>query len=545
MLVYSASVVFGHTRRDASNSGTIELNDISGSPSATARDHSTENDASGLRPDVNRDHDLVLVEDFEGGIGSNLTINNATIACEEGNCFVKHVATALQAQLPTIWMPLNTLQDYSVKLRFSVRSGNGAPMVTWRHNVDGRYFIRPAGQTGFEFIAQKTLAQSVNVEHRFNDISFPYPVDEWNTLEVRAEGDRISVILNGNVVADEIVPPDFRSPAGNPFIHTLPAAGGDVEIWYDDVEVRLLNLPEPTPTPAPTPTPTDTPSTATPLEVAPIVIFQDFESNGGSELELIDGGVVSCEGGNCFVKHVVSSKPSSRIFFGDFSWQDYEVTFRFNVRSRDGAPSMRFHATPEGRYILLGKPDFQFEINAQKQVGSGAQDLGVINEFRFPFTLREWHTMSLIVRGSLVRVSMDERRMVSQVIPDNWFLPSGKIMLVTVPVPGGTVEVWYDDIEVRLLNAPEPTRVGSPGSTPSQVPGPASSSIPTITSPATAETSSDSESAEEKAERGFFTNTRPGESTLRANSLFDPTILAVIGIMITMLATMVQLFKGQ
>ena len=50
---------------------------------------------------------------------------------------------------------------------------------------------------------------------------------------------------------------------------------------------------------------------------------------------------------------------------------------------------------------------------------------------------------------------------------------------------------------------------------------------------------------EEKSNRGFFTNTKPGDSTLRANSLLDPTTLAVIGIMITMLATMVQLFRGQ
>ena len=494
---------------------------------------------------------VVVALDFESGIPSGISLNNgAIIACEDGNCFSKHVATATQRSSPNVWFGRYVLGDYTFKFRFNVRSGNGGPSVRIRRSVDGQYQIQPIGQNGFRFAARKTIEENVSDEYKFSDIRAPYPVREWNTLEMRAEGDRISVILNGDLVASEVAPADFRYTTGHPAITTESAAGGDVEVWYDDIEVRLLNLtapppaPTPTPTPPPTRTPTDTPSTATSLDVAPIAFFQDFEGDQGSEVKLVDGGVVACEEGNCFVKHAVSSSPSAKIFFGDFSWQDYEVVFRFNVRSRDGAPSVRFHATPEGRYLLLGQPDFQFELNAQKQSDSGAQDQEVINEFRFPFTVREWHTMSLTVKGSLVRVNMDGRRMVSQVMPDNWLLPSGMITLVTVPVPGATVEVWYDDIEVRLLNAFETTRVGSPGSTPSQVPGPASSSGLTITSPVAAE-SSDSQDAEEKSDRGFFTNTRPGESTLRVNSLFDPTTLAVIGIMITMLATMVQLFRGK
>ena len=68
---------------------------------------------------------------------------------------------------------------------------------------------------------------------------------------------------------------------------------------------------------------------------------------------------------------------------------------------------------------------------------------------------------------------------------------------------------------------------------------------PVSPEPIVAESIEDPEVVKEKADRGFFTNTKPGESTLRANRIMDPTTLAVIGIMITMLATMVQLFKGQ
>ena len=44
--------------------------------------------------------------------------------------------------------------------------------------------------------------------------------------------------------------------------------------------------------------------------------------------------------------------------------------------------------------------------------------------------------------------------------------------------------------------------------------------------------------------RGFLMNPKPGTQAQGFNTAFDPTMLAVIGIVITVLTTGVTLFKG-
>jgi len=568
-LVFSATAVFGHTKRDASNSRTIEMNDISGSPSAKARDHSTENDASGLRPDVNRDHDLVLVEDFESGVGPGISLSNgATVVCEEGNCFVKQVATALQDVAPNITVGQNSWQDYNLKFRFNVRSGSGEPHVPWHENVDGRYFISAIGQTGFQLIAENIVEQNVRLKHRFDDIRSPYQVHEWNTPEVQADRDRIRVVLNGTVVADEVVPVDFQSSTGRASIRTLSAVGGDVEIWYDDLEVRLLNLPEPPPAPTPTPTPTPTPRPAT-IPAAEIVLVEDFESGVGPGLTLNNGATIACEEGNCFVKHVATSLQvaSPNVWSSLTYLEDYTFNFRFNVRSGKGGPTVYLRWTVDGSYEIRANGQTGFQFRARKTIEQNVNIEHRFNDIRSPYAVREWNAMQVRAEGDRISVFMNGDLVADEVVPADFRFATGSPGINTNSAAGGDVEIWYDDLEVRLLNRPEPTptlvRTPTPRpiptsapSTPAPVTGsrtsttsptPAPSSLPGSDSsgPTVTESSGDSKVAEEKADRGFFTNTRPGESTLRANSLFDPTILAVIGIMITMLATMVQLFKGQ
>lgn len=140
-LGFSPSVVLGQTKVDASYSVTVGLNDISGGPSATTLDHLTENDASEMKPDVNREHDLVLIEDFEGSISPGISfIEGETITCEAGNCFVKHVATGgRRGQAPNLMFGRKLSEKYIYKIRFNVRSGDMGPAVSFRDPSEGRF----------------------------------------------------------------------------------------------------------------------------------------------------------------------------------------------------------------------------------------------------------------------------------------------------------------------------------------------------------------------------------------------------------------------
>jgi hypothetical protein len=56
-------------------------------------------------------------------------------------------------------------------------------------------------------------------------------------------------------------------------------------------------------------------------------------------------------------------------------------------------------------------------------------------------------------------------------------------------------------------------------------------------------TPGESEPAEEGPRRGFFTNSAAGEANA-VDKIMDPSTLAVLGILITLLATSLSLLKG-
>lgn len=490
--------------------------------------------------------EAVLDEDFEDGIGPYISLlhEGSSLVCEDGNCFVKHVTSTSHDKSPNLWIGFKDLVNYSFRYRFNVRSSHGGPTANIRHGDRGRYVLRPSGQFGFQLSAYKTDSLGVETEHRIKSIIFPYPIKEWNTMEIQAFGDRIRVILNDRVLADEIIPEDFRTPAGAPSAATYTQSGG-VEIWYDDLEVRLISIPEsasiptvrPSPTRAPRPTqpPTSIPSSATNRE-SKVVVTLDFESGIPSGISLNNGAIVACEEGNCFSKHVATptQRSSPNVWFSRYILEDYAFRFRFNVRSGNGGPSVVWHWTEDGAYQInpIGQNGFAFF--ARKTIERNVNDKHQFNDIKSAYATREWNTLEVRADGDRISVLLNDNIVADVTVPEEFRFMVGLPAVITNSVAGEDIEIWYDDFEMRTL-----------GDFDSAPPAPVSPQTSTPATTTVAEPSDSTEPPDEKSSRGFFTNTKPGESTLRANSLLDPTTLAVIGILITMVATMVQLFRGQ
>ena len=209
---------------------------------------------------------LVFKEDFESGTAGSIQLGQgADVDCVAGNCFLRQLASGDDRGSVTSWFGEPFWQDFVLSVRFNIRSDRGAAFV-WRQSDAGAYNMDAIPERGFLTIF-RTTSEKFPVFER----SAPFSTGEWHTLTVQAEGGQTSFYMDGVPLGATEVSDAEAPRAGRVGLRTFSDKGNVEEVWFDDVEVRLLDQPggptTPTPTPAPTPTkppsPTSTPQ-ATP-----------------------------------------------------------------------------------------------------------------------------------------------------------------------------------------------------------------------------------------------------------------------------------------
>ena len=228
---------------------------------------------------------------------------------------------------------------------------------------------------------------------------------------------------------------------------------------------------EPTTAPKPGPSPVSVsvppPSVPVPaLKEGTLVFEEDFESGAAGGIQLGQGADVDCVPGNCFLRQLARGEPAGvTSWFGETNWQDFVFSVKFNIRSGRGAAFVwrqsdagfyNMDATPGGRLhtIYVAEPRLEkltvFEMNA-------------------PFSLGEWHTLTVQAEGGQTSFYMDRVPLGAREVLDTEAPRAGRLGLRTISTPSGDVtEVWFDDIEVQLLGAPaglapNPTAMPLPG----------------------------------------------------------------------------------
>ena len=188
----------------------------------------------------------------------------ADVDCVAGNCFLRQASD--EPGGVRSWFGETFWQDFVLSVKFNIRGGRGGAAFIWRESDAGHYNMDAMPERGFHTIFT-TTSEKITVFER----NAPFSPGEWHTFTVQAEGGQTSFYMDGVPLgATEVL--DAEAPrAGRLGLRTFSDKGNVEEVWFDDVEVRLLDQPggpaTPTPTPAPTPTkplsPTSTPQ-ATP-----------------------------------------------------------------------------------------------------------------------------------------------------------------------------------------------------------------------------------------------------------------------------------------
>ena len=203
-----------------------------------------------------KDGTLVFKEDFESGTAGGLQLGQgADVDCDAGNCFLRQVASSEPGGV-TSWFGETFWQDFVLSVKFNIRDSRGRAAFIWRESDAGFYNMDATPGGGFHTIYVTIADPSFEKITVFNE-NASFSPGEWHTLTVQAEGGQTSYYMDGVPLgATEVL--DAEAPqAGRLGLRTFSDAGNDAgDVWFDDVEVRLLGQPlgltTPTPTPAPT-----------------------------------------------------------------------------------------------------------------------------------------------------------------------------------------------------------------------------------------------------------------------------------------------------
>ena len=195
---------------------------------------------------------LVFKEDFESGTAGSIQLGQgADVDCVAGNCFLRQASD--EPGGVRSWFGETFWQDFVLSVKFNIRSGRGGAAFIWRESDAGHYNMDATPERGFHTIFT-TTSEKISILER----SAPFSPGEWHTLTVQAEGGQTSYYMDGVPLgATEVL--DAEAPrAGRVGLRTFSDKGNVEEVWFDDVEVRLLDQPRGTTTPTPTPPPTPT-----------------------------------------------------------------------------------------------------------------------------------------------------------------------------------------------------------------------------------------------------------------------------------------------
>ena len=183
---------------------------------------------------------------------------------------------------------------------------------------------------------------------------------------------------------------------------------------------------------------------------AGLVIAEDFENGFARDIETGPNAEIRCDGdgGNCYLRHLIETDGDDRTSdFGELSWSNYMLRFRFNVRTEGSVA---------GAVIRKNQNDDRYSIHMEPEEGLSQLDVifdGARRELDVefaPFSLREWHELEVLAEGTHVELRLDGRLVAVHDVPEEHGPLSGAFDVHT-HAAGGPAEVWYDDIQVELL----------------------------------------------------------------------------------------------
>ena len=236
-------------------------------------------------PISQRQETPAFFEDFEGPgpFGVDLP-RGADVACEQDNCFLRHLASS-DTDVVRSKFGDPSWEDYGLQLRFNVRTNSGGPAVFWRVSGADRYALDGHASSGFVLLVVKD-----GQEFFIEDIAAPFSVREWHTLSIGTEGNHTSIFLDGSLIMERDLPDEQIPQRGAVDLHTHLFDDEAVEVWYDDIDVVVLEE-APVQAAAPlSPTPSPPPAAPTPTPIpAPVVIPAPTESGSG----MTRGGTIS------------------------------------------------------------------------------------------------------------------------------------------------------------------------------------------------------------------------------------------------------------
>ena len=180
-----------------------------------------------------------------------------------------------------------------------------------------------------------------------------------------------------------------------------------------------------------------------------VVAFADDFEGGGTNIHLERGADVVCDraAGNCHMRQV--AEPGADVFteFGEPFWQDYVLRFSFNVRTGGGSANTEFRINNGNQFEIYANPNSGLELIARKD---GMKF--VVDKIDAPFSLRTWHLLEIGMMGTSVGLRLDGREIGAYDIPESRGPLQGFANVHTHANDGGSVEVWYDDVQIILLD---------------------------------------------------------------------------------------------
>ena len=246
------------------------------------------------------------------------------------------------------------------------------------------------------------------------------------------------------------------------------------------------------PKPGPSPVSVSVPPPSVPvpgLKEGTLVFKEDFESGAPGGIQLGQGADIGCVAGNCFLRQVASSDPGGvRSWFGETFWQDFVLSVKFNIRSGRGGAAFIWRQSDAGGYNMDAQPGRGFFT-----IFTTTSEKFPVGEINAPFSLGEWHTLTVQAEGSQMSFYMDGVPLGATEVLDAESPRAGRLGLRTFTAPGDDVEeVWFDDVEVWLLDQPQgpttPTLVeiaaaATPAAKPTTAAGTSTPSVVPTTTP--------------------------------------------------------------
>ena len=233
-----------------------------------------------------------------------------------------------------------------------------------------------------------------------------YEAGEWRSLTVKVEGEEIGITFDDQLFPSYDLTNEVGPSQGRLAIHTSTDSDGEVEFWFDDLSVDLFDERF--------------------VRASGGPFYEDFESGDTSIMDLGPAADVICFQDNCVLRHVANRnyEPGSR--FGNPSWRDYLLRFRFNIRSTRGIFSAKVRSQADREIVVRVTQGDGLEL-----VTVTGRSEFVVARAPMVVELDAWHELTILVDGTHIELYLDGSLISSHDVPEDRIPFSGSAAIQT------------------------------------------------------------------------------------------------------------------